>query len=75
MCDDLIGTVNQASTPLHQPESVSQGQSKQSQGDDWEGEKAEKQTSIRGGFQRVSRGGPSTVASGDRSSGVPCNSA
>ena len=35
VCDDLIGTVDPASAPLHQPESVSQGQRKQSQGNDW----------------------------------------
>ena len=59
--DDLIGMVNPTSIPLHQAESKNQSQRQQSHRNDWQSEKADQQTSIRGGFQKVSRGGPSTV--------------
>jgi hypothetical protein len=46
---------------LHLPKSVSQGQSKQAQGNQWQYNQPEKQTSIRGSFQKVSRSGPFTM--------------
>src|ERR1700733_1050587 len=59
--DDLIGAIHPASIALHLTESVNQSQGKQSHGKDGQSQKADKQTSIRGGFQKVSRGGSSTV--------------
>jgi hypothetical protein len=59
--DNLIGAINPASIALNLAEPVNQSQGKQSHGKDGQSEKADKQTSIRGGFQKVSRGGSSTV--------------
>jgi len=46
---------------LHLPEPVSHGQCKQTQGNQWQYYQTEKQTSIRGSFQKVSRSGPFTL--------------
>jgi hypothetical protein len=59
--DHPIGVVNPASTAFYLPEPVSHGQGKQAQGDQWQYYETEKQTSIRGSFQKVSRSGPFTL--------------
>ena len=59
--DHPIGVVNPASTAFYLPEPVSHGQGKQAQGDQWQYYQTEKQTSIRGSFQKVSRSGPFTL--------------
>jgi hypothetical protein len=46
---------------LHLLESISYGQGKQAQGNQWQYYQTEKQTSIRGSFQNVSRSGPLTM--------------
>ena len=64
--DHLVGPVNPASTLLRLAEAVSRNQRKRGQGKDGQCEKADQQTSIRGSFQWVSRGGPSTVKTSTR---------
>ena len=73
--DDLISTVYPASTALHLLDSISKGQCKQAQGNDWECQQTEKQTSICCGFQIVSRGGRlrHRTKTKARMSGVLCN--
>ena len=56
-----ISPVNPSSTLLGLAESIRRNQRKQGQGNDGQCEKADEQTSIRGGIQRVSRSGPSAV--------------
>jgi hypothetical protein len=56
VCDDLIGTIDPARTPLHLLNPISKGQCKQTKGDNWKCQQTEKQTSIGCGFQMISRG-------------------
>jgi hypothetical protein len=58
VCDDLIRTVYPAFAPLHLLDAIDKGQGKQPQGNNWESQQTEKQTSIGCGFQMVPpRGG------------------
>ncbi len=58
LCDDPIRMVYPASAPLHLLDSINKGQRQQAQGNDWECQQTEKQTSICCDFQVVSRGRP-----------------
>jgi hypothetical protein len=54
--------IDPASSQLNLLDSIGQGECKQTQGNNWQREQTEKQTSICCSFHMVSRGGPSAVS-------------